>query len=292
MSEKKYDSETLERLQEILRMMLADFDKFCEDNDIDYFLVGGSLLGAVRHNGMIPWDDDIDIGMTGKDYDKFIQIMKKRESDKYTLISSETNKEFPYLRSAGFMLNGTKFIKDISIMDETSSSIVVDIIAFDNLADGKLKSISQGLQTFFYGKSAFLTTLNNPTNHRKGISKIVTTVMIKTLHGLFKLFKVTPHFFINKGNKIATKYNILETGRVMYMNESKPFLVTIKKKNLFPIKKIPFDGLMISVPNNPEQYLLERYGDYKTLPPENKQYNHFPDVLDFGKYENLRRREQ
>ena len=286
MSEKKYDSETLERLQEILRMMLADFDKLCENNDIDYFLVGGSLLGAVRHNGMIPWDDDIDVGMTGENYDKFLQVMNNSQNEKYSLMSSEGNEKFPYLRSAGLMLNGTKFMAEIRSESEESytTQIVLDILAFDNLADNERRAKIQGIKSFIYGKLSYLTTIENPTVHQAGIKLFFIKTTIKVFQKTFKLFKVTPKFFIKKGEGVARKYNSSQTQRVMYMNQSKMFSEIFDRNDLLPTRRVDFDGQKIEIPKETDKYLTAHYGDYMTLPPEDKRYNHYPAILDFGKY--------
>ena len=81
-SYREYDKETLDKLHKVELSILDDFVKVCEKNDLTYFLIGGSLLGAVRHQGFIPWDDDIDIGMPREDYDKFIKIGQEALGDK------------------------------------------------------------------------------------------------------------------------------------------------------------------------------------------------------------------
>ena len=83
---------SLEEMKKIELEMIEDIDRFCAENDIDYFLCGGSLLGAVRHKGFIPWDDDIDIGMTRENYDKFLKLYKKLFNE----ISKEMGVDYRY----------------------------------------------------------------------------------------------------------------------------------------------------------------------------------------------------
>ena len=74
---KEYEPERLKKLQEFELEMLKDFDELCQENSIEYFVCGGTALGGVRHDGFIPWDDDIDIGMTREHYNKFLQVAAK-----------------------------------------------------------------------------------------------------------------------------------------------------------------------------------------------------------------------
>ena len=85
MSYKNYNQDILDKLHKVELEILDDFVKICNKNNLTYFLTGGTMLGAVRHNGFIPWDDDIDIGMPRKDYDEFIKIAPKELGNKYYL---------------------------------------------------------------------------------------------------------------------------------------------------------------------------------------------------------------
>ena len=108
-SYRDYDQKTLDILHQVELSILDDFIKVCEDNDLTYFLIGGSLLGAVRHQGFIPWDDDIDVGMMRKDYDKFLEIAQDKLGDKYYVDYFPKDKKC-YLPFAKIRLNGTVFL--------------------------------------------------------------------------------------------------------------------------------------------------------------------------------------
>ena len=103
----EYDPETLKHLQDVYLMMLKDFIKVCDENQIEYFLDGGSALGAVRHQGFIPWDDDIDIILFRDEYNRLIEILEKLPQDKYELLSSKNKKCYCRLHSQ-WNLKGTK----------------------------------------------------------------------------------------------------------------------------------------------------------------------------------------
>ncbi|MFR4008009.1 MAG: phosphorylcholine transferase LicD [Christensenellales bacterium] len=86
---REYDPQVLKRVQETELEILSDFIDLCERHQIDYFGVGGTAIGAIRHQGFIPWDDDIDIGFLRKDYDRFLLLAKEELSDKYELLNVE-----------------------------------------------------------------------------------------------------------------------------------------------------------------------------------------------------------
>ena len=91
---------SLAEQKEILLGILIDVDTFCKANNLQYFLACGSLIGAVRNNGFIPWDDDIDIFMKRDDYERFIRIYNSDVNKQYYVVSRETNKDFylPYAK--------------------------------------------------------------------------------------------------------------------------------------------------------------------------------------------------
>ena len=143
MGYKSYDNDTLKKLRKVEMEILDEIVRICKENDIEYFLTGGTLLGAVRHKGYIPWDDDIDIGMLRKDYDKFINVCKTALDKKYFLDCFETNKEY-YLPFAKIKKNNTLFDEELTHHLSNHKGIYVDIIPFEN--ERKSESITQDIQ--------------------------------------------------------------------------------------------------------------------------------------------------
>ena len=94
---KFYDKETLEKVQKIELSIFKDFKDVCEKNSLTYFGIAGTGIGALRHGGFIPWDDDIDVGLLRKDYDKMIEIFKRDYSDKYTIVNGDEFSKYPLM---------------------------------------------------------------------------------------------------------------------------------------------------------------------------------------------------
>ena len=103
----EYDNETLNHLRKVELMILEDFIEICEKNNLEYFSYGGTTLGAIRHGGFIPWDDDIDVIMFREDYEKFLTIMENEKSGKYEILNMDKYEDY-FLLISKMSLNGTK----------------------------------------------------------------------------------------------------------------------------------------------------------------------------------------
>ena len=257
--------------------ILDEIDKICKKNNIKYFLVGGTLLGAVRHKGFIPWDDDIDIAMLRSDYDKFIDIcLNGGISSKYFLHCDKTDKNYwlPYVK---VRKNNTTFLeKDLKSIN-SHKGIFVDIFPYDNIKYKKeifLKIrglISRSIiQTVFVKRN--ILTIKECHN-----SKMVC---------FFNLFSLKRLLKINKN--IMYKYNDKETEKIIsYAGSYNIVSETLDKNEIFPLKKIKFENKNYYCFKNPDYYLKRLYGDYMKLPPKDKQVAHIPEKIDFNKGINL-----
>ena len=143
MREDCYNKKTLKKLQKVELGILKEFDSICRKNNLQYFFFVFFFIGYVRHGGFIPWDDDIDVGMSRYDYDKFLEIANREYSSKYSVVNNDTNKYFP-LMNTRWGLNGTEFrtndLKDIP----GEFGIFLDIFCFDNIPDDDKLMKKQG----------------------------------------------------------------------------------------------------------------------------------------------------
>lgn len=136
---------TIEEAKKIELDILSYIDDFCKKNNIEYFINYGTLIGAVRHKGFIPWDDDIDISMTRENYDKFIEYYKNDKS-KYKLLALETNKH--YFNNFAKIVDSTTRIDNTRIYKSYPSGIFIDIFPMDSFADKKIVDICYVLESF------------------------------------------------------------------------------------------------------------------------------------------------
>ena len=139
----KYDPEILKHIQDLNLMMLTDFIKICEENDIEYFADSGTLIGAVIHNGFIPWDDDVDLILLRDQYEKLLDILEKLPQDKYELLSSRNKKGYCRLYSQ-WNLKGTKTEEYYDNNTDFTLGLSLDIFVLDNIPDDINKRKNEG----------------------------------------------------------------------------------------------------------------------------------------------------
>lgn len=281
MNKKIYDDVILKKLQQIELEILKEFDLICEENSLQYFLCGGSAIGVIRHQGIIPWDDDIDVGMNRKDYDKFLEIALKEYSNRYTVVNNETNPNFP-LMNTRWGLNGTQFVTEDLKEINGDFGIFLDIFCFDNIPDDDKSMKKQGTKAWFFGKLLVLSGVKTPVLYIDGWKKKLILGISRVIHNTFKLLHIKPSIFYNRAKKYAIQYENIETKRMAYMFDPQRFTSIVEKADVYPTKKMMFSGFEAQVPHKIEAYLKKRYGDFMTVPPVEKQHNHPPYILNLG----------
>lgn len=282
---KEYDPATLKRLQQTELGILKDFAELCEENNIDYFGMGGTAIGAIRHGGFIPWDDDIDVGLTRENYDRFIRIVKKKYPDKYMIIDARSSESFP-LMNTRMALRGTKFKEDTFSGLDVDNGIFLDIFCFENVSDNDLKMKWQIINAWFWGKILILKYIKEPVLYVKGIVKKIVLLGCRIMHSFLKIFNVSKRKLYRNAKAFSMMYNDRETKRVAFMFEPSPFMSILAREDIEPTRFYDFEGLRIRFPNRIDVLLERRYGDYMTLPPEDKRHNHPPYLLEFPKEDN------
>lgn len=272
-----YDTTTLKHLQKLELMILKDFINICDENNIKYFMCGGSLLGAVRHNGFIPWDDDIDIIMFRSDYEKFVEIYNNNPLDKYELLTPENNSDY-FLLFSKIILKGTKFEEWWDKQVDFNLGIFLDIFILDTAPSNKFIRKLHLYKVRILNRLIAISALKYE-NYPK-----ITQTILNSVHSIFKFFKISPNYFKNKTIKSLKRYN--ETNSNYVFDVAATLFPPIHLKSDYtPPKKIKFEDISVNIPNNYDIILKRTYGnDYMTLPPEEERYNHVTYNLDFGIY--------
>ena len=284
MENKEYDQKTLRKLQLIELTILKDFIALCQKHKLHYFALWGTAIGALRHKGFIPWDDDIDVCLTRKEYDLFLKYAKEELSDKYDILNQDTTLEYP-LFFTRLMLKNTTF-KTIDVKDmKYKQGIYLEIYAFDNIPDDESLYKKQGKKVWFYSHLFIIRNEKLPIIKGNKVKVFFMQIICFILHYLLIICGISRKFIYNKTMHYLTMYNNIKTKRCAYLTDISPFINTINYKDLFPTVLLDFEDIKLSFPNNMHQLMTDQYGDYITLPPMEQRKNHYPIELDFGEYD-------
>lgn len=285
---KEYSKEELKKIQECELLLLDEFIKICGDNDLTYFAWGGTGIGALRHKGFIPWDDDIDLGMPAQDLEKLTEIIENQFSEKFSIISASTDINYP-LPTTRLMLRGTQFCEETLKNINCDLGIFLDLYAFDNVPDDEKLYKSQARAAWFWSHIRLLLSINDPVIMIHGPKGALVRIACRIASFILRLTHVSPSYALKKENEARRRYAGVSTRRIAYLNDTSPFTATYPRDEVFPLRPLEFEGRQVYFPNKLEKHLSTLYGDFMTLPPVAKRKNHYPARLDFGPYADLPR---
>lgn len=257
------EPELLRKVQLTELEVLYEIDRVCEKHNIQYALLGGTLLGAIRHDGFIPWDDDIDICMMRKDYEKFIEVCKTDLNNSYMLHNQETDKLYwlPFLK---IRKKGTIYKQEVqSKIHSVCDGVWVDVFPLDyvkNLKSAKIK-------TWLVGEIRAIVELRlNPELKQIGILK-------KIILGISKILPVKKWIQLQQKIIVSNcKYDFCKNFGSPYSPEKELWPVNW----VFPTVKHKFEDGEFPISNSWDEMLTRQYGDYMQLPPEEKRITHAP----------------
>jgi len=255
-------------LHKILLELLLEFDKISINLGLNYSLSFGTLLGAIRHEGFIPWDDDVDIMMNRLDYNKFVDYCSQRYSidseSVFFFQNNKTEKNYPYCISRLRKKNTTMIIKEWSD-SSIHQGVYIDIVPLDNISDSKIGRILQG-------SLIILSTLKRSTQNKeiffsrtyfnKGARLII--------YSIFKLIPAKLLFAFENG--ILNFYNNRKTKKVGLICEGRSWFKSSNLPKPFDSRfienfiRVNFEGYQLMVSTNYNELLTHWYGDYMIYP--------------------------
>lgn len=249
---------------------LSYIKKICDENEISYFLANGTLLGTVKYNGYIPWDDDIDICLKRKDYIKLLEVMENEKNEEYELLTVYNTKDY-YYPYAKLVNKKTRVIENAKEIRKLG--VYIDIFPIDYLDDNVLD---------YYHKIRFVRNL---VSRRMKIKKHIKKSNFKEFSEKkvkFKIFKdfiyelvsvlslpLGYNFWAKKLDKLVQGQSGNKLGRI-YKDP-----INIFDSKLFSLsKEYVFEGHKFTSIANADKYLSQTYGDYKKELPKSKQITH------------------
>lgn len=258
--------DVLKRLQETQIEILEEIVRICEKHNLRYFLIYGTLIGAIRHKGFIPWDDDLDIGMPRDDYEKFMKVAREELKAEYFLQNTDTEPQY-WLPFGKVRKNNTIFEEpSLSEMPkEIHKGIFVDIFPFDYVR----KNGGQLVHLQFILSKA----INETMYYKAGVYTKKQHLKYRTLDSLLNLFSM--RMLCKMQGKISSLQRTKGSHYLADFNSSRKYLDAIYPLNYFlPNDETEFAGRKFRIPRDYDSYLKMVYGDYMIIPKEEDRVNH------------------
>lgn len=270
----------LDAIQKIQLAALTEVDRICRKHGIRYFLGGGTLLGAIRHKGFIPWDDDSDIMMLREDYDKFCEIAPKELPAFLSFHSNKTDKNNFY-EFAKLRVDNTVFATELAKSHSSINiGIALDIFCHDKTANSALGQKLHLAMTVFTRALVLNKWNKRKTKNGSRFQTAVTNFCIRVFPLRFSLWLMnhTISFFKHKKN---AKFLYDGMGRNVYNGS---FPIELLQNEI----RLDFEGVPLPVPERYDEYLRFLYGDYMELAPLSTRLGcHEIKLCDIGKYDRL-----
>lgn len=268
----------IKNIQYCLMLIAKEIKRICEENDIKYFITAGTLLGAVRHKGFIPWDDDMDFGMLREDYDKFLKICETKLDKEHFFVQNMDTEPGLGKFYTRVLLNGTyldyDYIKNVNI----KKSLFVDIFPYDSIPESK----------FLRKKQSMITSFAMRIMKKKQKYGIICYTLGGKIELLFEKFfskKTIRKIYEKEMQRYNKKFP--DSSCICSSNAGEGYSKETLKRE-WVTNNIPFVFEDTTFPGSAkyDEYLKYYYGDYMKLPPEEKRYTHEFSEIDFGPYAN------
>ena len=258
----------LEDLKKIELSVMKEIHKICTEQDIKYSLCGGTLLGAIRHGGFIPWDDDIDIMMPRPDYDRFVKYCQENETP-FDLLSLETDERYGYL-FAKAMAKNTKIIEENSNPNGIEMGVYVDIFPIDGLADTYEEALKEFKSSRFKRE---MLVAKNWTKYFRSKTRSWKYEPIRFAFFVASRF-VSMKKLTAKLQNVFRKNSFDERLYVAAIFGSYREKEIIKKEYFDDYVALEFENEKFNAIVGYKEYMKSIYGDYMKLPPEEKRVSH------------------
>lgn len=255
----------LRQLQFVMLDMLVEFDRICRLHNLKYIIDGGTLLGAVRHKGFIPWDDDVDVAMLRSDYEKFCRVVGfELDSDKYFFQNHRTddNYRFGY---AKIRLNNSEYIKAGQEHIRAKSGIFIDIFPIDGLPENCFMRRLVNFKCFFLRKCSYaeIGAVVEKNTIKRFLYKAANAIPINCIFRSIERFVLKSYNATSKYVRILT-LPLQRSGQTGY-----------KRVWFEDISEVyEFEGHVYPGPTDVDGYLRSQYGNYMELPPESERKAH------------------
>lgn len=271
-------NEALKQLQSVELEILVAIAQLCEKHAIRWFLDGGTLLGAARHQGFIPWDDDIDIGMLREDYEKFLAIPEHEFPAGYSLHTFDNTPGYAAMFAKVYK-DGTRFMTQETREAGCEQAIFVDVFPYDYVSLDATRAHRQRRGAKFWQSVSYLYHAKTIAVPHKGVAGTLERAACCCAHYFI-------HLIIRRGS-IKQHFDSAialtpDDGRLQVLPFAWPNIEGYELDEIFPTTLLLFEGNKFPSPAQWDIYLTRMYGDWRKLPRVEERKTHLPLMLDFG----------
>lgn len=276
----KYNSDILRQLHRELHDITREVVRVCDEANIPYFIQGGTAIGAHFFEDIVPWDDDIDLGMTRENYERFLIEAPKRLRKGYLLQEFTTEPDTPFY-FAKVRKAGTKFVESEWVGLNISEGIYIDIFPYDLIPDSPAKERAQRRRVRFWvncfmAKSVWLWRWFGKANNGVVMPKSWLSCLAIRLTTLL----MSKQRIYRRLRRELTRYNSTDAKRYNIVRMPKDM---ISREAIENPERRRFGEQELWAPSDLETYLRNHYGNIQKWLPEEKRLNHAPEVLQFSK---------
>ena len=274
--EKYYSEKELKTLQAIEMENLSVFIDVCNQLGVEYFVYGGTLLGVEKYQGLIPWDDDIDVALPRESYDRFLKEAPAILPDGYFIQSPYNCPASPYSYTK-LRKKGTKYIEYANRNVKIDTGIYIDIYPVDRIPDDETLRKKQFRTVRRWVRFYYWRQIPLYDQKLSGLAGKAKRAMRFVVCNVSKVFSQS--YCMKKIDHYMTKYNNTDASRYAALHSPNYNNIYL---HLYPLQDAKFEDLMVKIPGDHTTHLKMRYGDYSGLPPEDQRCGHVPYILDLG----------
>lgn len=253
----------LKKIQKISFDMALEFSRFCDAHGLLCYLCGGGCIGAVRHGGMIPWDDDLDFFMPREDYEKLWRLWRREKKDSRYALERPTEQTVTHCLLMKLRDRETTYIYDYQRDVETVHGVALDILPLDGYPSSRLSRFAQCVWAHLY--SLYCAQLV-PANHGKLVA-LAGKLMLGMVPG-----RRMRHRIWSFAQRRMTRHSIRDCQGITELCSGPGYMKNYYPKEAFSrAVRVPFEGAELPIPVGYDQYLRIAFGDYMREPPKEKR---------------------
>lgn len=275
------DNNDVKKIQTAELDALKFFDDVCRENELIYYVCGGTLIGAVREKGFIPWDDDVDVMMPRKDYEWMLDHRKELFTDPFFAYDYREKFDSEIIKSHAVIYNKNVCILDQNSKKEKKQYCYIDIFPLDGMPRGKIMRLLHYYHAFFWRMILQLSWYDSIVNQYKENRNYCERLFIRIMNNVKYRPKLDSVKILNRWHKVLKKYDIDTSEMVCSLTGPRRKKEILSGYYFSEILRMPFENIEVNVPCGYDAELRHYYGNYMVLPEtiEERELHHRMQIV-------------